>query len=580
MKSTALLAVCVSVCLCWACDDGSQSSSSAVGDTRDGASDGQAEVGSGDEDVASDGAGLDTAQDTTDGESAGDTREDAVDGADSRQDSREDGGEDSAEDAVPDVRGATATETLGASGGVVSAGQASLRVPAGALSEDVEITITAVPPDLPDAFASFSAVYEFAPSGLTFALPAELTLGHSGDDDLASLFWPSSDGEALVPLDASLSDGALTAEVTHFSEGFVGSGCGDNCCRPANGQVDLLLVFDNSASMDDSRALLAAEMPEFLRALTTGDIDDDGTQDLPGVSSLHVAMVTSDVGIGADADGCTVLGDDGLFVQRGTGGGACSEDYEPVQAYSSAAGGDVAGLAANIGCLSALEGTAGCGHEQPLEAMLKALTPATSEIVFRGVEGDVAGHGTPGGANAGFLRPRSVLVVVLMTDANDCSAADVELFDRGSEVYTGGLGLRCFDYADHENAPLHPVSRYVDGLLALRKAPADLVVVPIVGVPAELTTSVEQDLGAILADARMSETLNESETALLSACVGPGGEAEPGRRLLEVAKGVADAGGTAFAQSLCENGFAVVAGRILDALSTRVAGACGPGEEG
>ena len=61
----------------------------------------------------------------------------------------------------------------------------------------------------------------------------------------------------------------------------------------------------------------------------------------------------------------------------------------------------------------------GCGYEQPLEAALKALWPATDTSVEF-----LYGEGHGAGTNAGFLRDDSLLIVVVITDEDDCSAEE------------------------------------------------------------------------------------------------------------------------------------------------------------
>ena len=86
-------------------------------------------------------------------------------------------------------------------------------------------------------------------------------------------------------------------------------------------EVDLLLMIDNSNSMAGEQTLLGMELPRMIRVLASGDQDEDGMQDFQPVRSLHVGIVTSDMGAGpAVPAGETVpscdngLGDDGMPV--------------------------------------------------------------------------------------------------------------------------------------------------------------------------------------------------------------------------------------------------------------------------
>ena len=77
--------------------------------------------------------------------------------------------------------------------------------------------------------------------------------------------------------------------------------------------------------------------------------------------------------------------------------------------------------------------------EQPLDSILKSL--ATSiRLCASGME--LWGHGD--GANYGFLRQDSTLAIIMISDEDDCSTPNDELFDSSSPLYTGDLNLRCF----------------------------------------------------------------------------------------------------------------------------------------
>src|SRR5689334_20015490 len=90
-------------------------------------------------------------------------------------------------------------------------------------------------------------------------------------------------------------------------------GCSDRKLRPLNPctvtgvvrkvsaggseNVDLLLMVDNSGSMQSEQAALQAQLPNMAEVLLTGDLDGDNTPDFPAVESLRVGVVTSDMGV-------------------------------------------------------------------------------------------------------------------------------------------------------------------------------------------------------------------------------------------------------------------------------------------
>ncbi len=337
----------------------------------------------------------------------------------------------------------------------------------------------------------------------------------------------------------------------------VGEGCVEgSCCGLAMEKADVLFVIDNSASMTEEQAALIAQMPYLLSVLTTGDFEGDGRIDFPPVTDLHLGVVSTDMGVGDDLiPTCTDLGDDGLLNTHGAPVSGCDATYPPFLAF----GGDLDALASDFACVANL-GTDGCGFEQQLEAPLKALTPSTSPIRFQG--GSV-GHGD--GANAGFLRPDSVLAVILLTDESDCSAVDPDIFNPESPRYVGDLNLRCFQYPE----ALHPIERYVDGLLALRPDARRLVYTSVAGVPADLTTSELPDWDGILADERMQERVDpEMPSGLLPTCRVPGRTvAFPARRMVQVGRDLEARGATASVGSICDEDLTSVFRGLLRTLS-------------
>lgn len=342
-------------------------------------------------------------------------------------------------------------------------------------------------------------------------------------------------------------------------------------------EVDVLLVVDDSASMRGEQEEVGAEVARVLRSLSWLAQPD---------TSLHVAVVSSDLGAGGAgslSEGCTYpLGRDGRMLRAPIGGDPACEGAPGSLPYVTAEGGDDSDiLAERVGCL-VRTGTAGCGFEQPLEAALKALTPAASELRFqqeRGgvIESDTAGHGD--GANAGFLRDQSQLVIVVITDEDDCSTADMDLFSpSGSNPQypssvLGPLADPALQCASHP-AALHPVERYIDGFRALRPGMEDFMSLVVVGgVSTELleahseTTSIDgaeyvhTDYTALLAEPSVQAVVDESGTSLIPGCTRPAPEdpdnvasrleAAPPRRLIAVAQGLRELGTDSEVISLC-----------------------------
>lgn len=110
---------------------------------------------------------------------------------------------------TPD-RGAPA-EGIGPEGGELTAPGARLVVPAGALSETVQLTVSIEAPD-----GTVSQVYDFGPDGLTFETPAQLFIDVADERaDLAIAVWQDDGWVALPPIAGPA--GAVGGEVEHFS---------------------------------------------------------------------------------------------------------------------------------------------------------------------------------------------------------------------------------------------------------------------------------------------------------------------------------------------------------------------------
>lgn len=352
--------------------------------------------------------------------------------------------------------------------------------------------------------------------------------------------------------------------------------------------IDLLFMVDNSASMREEQEALVAELPRMVEVLASGDRDDDGTQDFRPVASIHVGVITSDMGIGGtpippSAFCGTVLGDDGVMLteHRGTNA-SCAPSYPSFLEFMVSSD-DPAAFAESAGCLAGTGGL-GCAFEQQLEAILKALTPADSSVVFEQTRGgtlvrSTRGHGGTG-ANAGFLRDTSLLALILVSDEDDCSSPDLDLYDVISAnprypVPRANDGnpspnLQCTAYREVQ---YEVIKRYVGGLLELRPDFRDLLLfAAIVGVAPEVVaantttttvdghTFVDTDYAAILADPSMLEAPNPSATNLVPGCtrpnpngVGPRNEAYPPRRIVDVARGLDQAGAHGVVASICQS---------------------------
>lgn len=291
-------------------------------------------------------------------------------------------------------------------------------------------------------------------------------------------------------------------------------------------RLDLLFVVDGSPSMVQERALVATELERMVRILTTGDRDGDGVLDFPPMRSLHVGVVSSDLGGCVPSAAAAVLRPGCSVTDR-----IFRFGFDPPI--------DEDALSSELGCAVELVATE-CAIEQPLEAALRALSPSVANASV------AAGYVPPSGArlegdraNAGFLRPDSVLAMVIATDEDDCS-----LLRPASDVPGGDVPDGC------TLRSLQPLERYVDGLLQLRANPGMLFFAVLGAVPQDLPAA-SAPYEVMLADPRMSETLDPSGD-LVPSCESPVGRGTPPRRLVQLATLLRDRGAGTAVTSICE----------------------------
>jgi hypothetical protein len=294
------------------------------------------------------------------------------------------------------------------------------------------------------------------------------------------------------------------------SSGFAGSG------NPplANGKVDLLFMVDTSRSMGGKQQLLSDAIPYLLTSLTS---------DL-GVDDLHLGIITSSLGDHGSGDICSPasagplsISDDLAQLLPSVRPGVSSWNnhgfllWDPSQSQTPPGENDLAALSAAAQAQLAAASEVGCGYEAQLESLYRFLVDPEPVLAMSN-DGTVSVRGPVNqvvlAQRAVFLRPDSTLVVVLLTDENDCSILD----EDGSKGWFASLtrnatGTVLFPAAapicetapndpncgptsatvsieeDHPNLRcyrqkqrfgmdlLYPVSRYVDAFVAPRIDP-------------------------------------------------------------------------------------------------------------
>ena len=209
-------------------------------------------------------------------------------------------------------------------------------------------------------------------------------------------------------------------------------------------KLDLLFVVDNSGSMEQEQKNLAAAFPKFMSSLLGFKL----------LLDLRVGVISTDIGAGSlyIDNACKLGGDGGKLLKRASVAGCPlpTDDYISIK-YS-----DMTTSVTNVpgdqvvqafSCMVKL-GTSGCGFEQTLGSLSKALSPGT---------------------NPGFLRKDAALAVVVLTDEDDCTAQSDYLFTPSQQGLNDPLGpltsYRCFEFGVTCTCPGQDTcTRFIEGV--------------------------------------------------------------------------------------------------------------------
>ncbi len=273
-------------------------------------------------------------------------------------------------------------------------------------------------------------------------------------------------GSALVACGGKSTVGGTGGAAGNGGNGGKGGssasgGSGGSGGVPAkSGKVDLLFMIDNSVSMSDKQTVLARSTLALVERLVDPEcVAPDGTlagapapdapcaagtsREFQPVTDIHIGVITSSLG-GHGSTICTpgwsqwdpsqdehahLLGvsRSGLQSYNGTGFLA----WDPGARYSPPGANDPAAFGQDFSNMVDAAGERGCGFEAQLEAWYRFLVdPDPPASVTKNASGATTANGTDGellAERANFLRPDSLLSIVMITDENDCSVADTGL---------------------------------------------------------------------------------------------------------------------------------------------------------
>ncbi len=227
---------------------------------------------------------------------------------------------------------------------------------------------------------------------------------------------------------------------------------------PRSSKLDLLLVVDNSRNLDAAHGLLVETLPYLLDRLarpacvngfgtvvsetaSPGDPCPIGVRDFAPMEDVHIGVISTSLG-GHGADICDTnnpdtdpsTNDRARFLTRAASGGAVPTwqnkgflAWDPGQAMNPPGDLDLATLGAKLAEIVGGAGTKGCGFEAQLESIYRFLVDPEPFLDVSIVEGKAVLSGVDDvllQQRTDFLRPDSLVAVLLLTDEDDCSTKD------------------------------------------------------------------------------------------------------------------------------------------------------------
>jgi hypothetical protein len=255
-------------------------------------------------------------------------------------------------------------------------------------------------------------------------------------------------------------------------------------------QLDLLFMIDNSLSMTSKQTLLAASIPALVERLiapncvdgtgawtgTNADASGNCSQGAPEfvpIRDLHVGIITSSLGDHGSNDVCSDAANtanvangepasnyndlaqllpsvrptqnlpnwnnSGFLVWDPRDQSSVSDPHPNLTKTDT----DAASFVSALSNEALAAGENGCGYESSLESWYRFLIdpdPVSSMTNSGSVSQRGATNSVVLQQRAAFLRPDSVVVIVMMSDENDCSIVDENGTQGWLVSYKGGVG--------------------------------------------------------------------------------------------------------------------------------------------
>jgi hypothetical protein len=270
---------------------------------------------------------------------------------------------------------------------------------------------------------------------------------------LGCAVWSCGDDESKP---GNTSGGSGGQDAGNDAAGASGSGgSAGTGGSTSSSKLDLLLVVDNSRNMGDKQAVFEKSIATLVSRLTNPRcVNSEGapaatqpaaqdeacpsgsSREMAPVRDMHVGVVSSSLGgYGSDVcaggpTGAPEEDDRGELITRGEATTHQNRGYlvwDPDQTSSPPGERSAEALATNLSKLVTGAGEIGCGFEAPLEAFYRflidpdppaAVVVENNATVYQGTNEKVLTQ------RAQFLRPDSAVLIVVLSDENDCSTYD------------------------------------------------------------------------------------------------------------------------------------------------------------
>lgn len=243
-------------------------------------------------------------------------------------------------------------------------------------------------------------------------------------------------------------------------------------------KIDLVLAIDNSRSMADKQDILSLALPDLVKGLVNPRcLDQNGVaaamqpagpldpcpiagtkREFEPVLDIHIGIISSSLG-GHGADSCAATetstcsgspnssnDDKGHLVSRldACGGGNVPTysdkgflAWDPKQKYMPAGESNLDNLAMSLGNMVKGTGQIGCGYEAQLESWYRFLVDPEPYEKISLIDGKAVPEGIDQALlvqRTDFLRPDSLLAIIMLTDENDCSIREYGQFFYAAQL--------------------------------------------------------------------------------------------------------------------------------------------------